>query len=67
MTLQEFLSTLTTTGVMVDLVDLDSGSIIATLRADSYAVLEDTIEAREVRQWAILSPTHIKITLAPEE
>ena len=67
MTLQEFLSTLTTTGVMVDLADLDSGSIIATLRADSYAVLEDTIEAREVRQWAILSPTHIKITLAPEE
>lgn len=67
MTLQEFLSTLTTTGVMVDLADLDSGSIIATLRADSYAVLEDTIEAREVRQWAILSPTHIKVTLAPEE
>lgn len=65
MTLAQLLSTLTTQNVTADLVDLNSGSVIASLRADSYAVLEDSIESREVRQWAMLSATHIKITLAP--
>lgn len=65
MTLAQFLSTLTSANVTVDLVDLNTSVVIASLLASSYSVLEDAIEAREVKQWSILSPTHIKAVIAP--
>lgn len=63
MKLSQFLSTLTTTNVQVDLVDLSSAALIATMQANSYSVLEDTIENREVMQWSIVSLTHIKVVI----
>ena len=42
---------------------MESGAEIITLKAAGYESLDDTIEAREVKQWSILSTTSLKITL----
>lgn len=63
MKLSQFLSVLVTKNVTIDLLDLETGSTIASLKAESYAALDDAIEAREVKQWSILSNNHITATL----
>ena len=63
MKLSQFLSALTTANVSVDLVDMETGSVLATIQASSFSVLEDTIESREVKQWSIISLSHIKVVI----
>ncbi len=63
MTLKQFLSTLHTANINVTIVDLDTNEEIATLKASGYACLDDTIEQREVKQWAILSQSAIKAVI----
>lgn len=63
MKLNQFLSTLLTTGVQVTLVDLQTNTEIASMKASGYASLDDSIEAREVRQWFIINATTLKIIL----
>ena len=65
MTLNQFLSTLTTTNAQVTLVDLDTNVELASFKASGYEILDDAVEAREVKQWSITSATAIKIVLAP--
>ena len=65
MTLHDFLATLTTPNAQVTLLDLDSGAEIVSMKASGYEHLDDALENREVRQWAIASATSVKITLAP--
>ena len=63
MKLQQLLATLTTSNVEVTLTDMESGAEIASIKISGYASLDDTIESREVKQWQILSLTHIKVVL----
>jgi len=65
MTLKQFLETLVSTKDMdVTLTDLDSGNEIVTFKASGFESLDDAIEAREVKQWSIISLTHVKAVLA---
>ena len=63
MKLSQFISTLTSTDVQMKLLDMESGAEIATMKVSGYASLDNTIENREVKQWAINSTTSITITL----
>lgn len=51
MTVAQFLSTLTAPGVNVTLKDLDTGDEIVTIKAAGYASLDDTVEAKVIKQW----------------
>jgi len=66
MKLSQFLAALTTKNITIDLVDLTSNAEIASLKAESYAALQDNIENREVTQWSIISTSHIKAVLGDE-
>lgn len=66
MTLQQFLAALQTPNVTVTIIDLDTNTEIATLKAAGYASLADTIEAREVKQWTLISGSAIKVSLGAE-
>lgn len=63
MKLQDFLSTLVTKEVMVTLIDYETENELVTLKSPGYASLEDTIEARAVRKWEILSATRLSVLL----
>ena len=63
MKLKELLATLTAQNVQVTLKDKDSGAEIVTLTSAGYTSLEDTIEARKVESWRMLSGTKIEIVL----
>lgn len=63
MKLNEFLSTLKDTNVQVTLLDLQTGNEIVTFKASGYEVLDDSVEAREVKQWTISSATAIRVTI----
>lgn len=63
MTLAQFLETLTSTGIQLTLVDLNTNDEIVDMKVSGYPALDDAIEAREVKQWFILSTTHIKVVI----
>lgn len=63
MKLSQFLSVLVGGNVQITLLDMETGKEIITLKAAGYEHLDDTIEAREVKQWEIVSTTSLKITL----
>ena len=63
MTLKQFLTALQTANVTVTLVDLDTNTEIATLKAAGFESLDDTIEAREVKQWTLSSVSSVKVIL----
>lgn len=63
MTLNELLSKLTTTNVNVIIKDVKSGNEIITLKASGYASLDDTLEARTVAQWSVVSASQIIVLL----
>ena len=63
MTLVQFLSNLQTPNVTVTLVDLETNNEIATFKAAGYSVLDDTIEAKEVKQWTIVSASALRVVL----
>ena len=63
MTLKQFLTALQTANVTVTLVDLDTNVEIASLKAAGFESLDDEIEAREVKQWTIVSVSTIKAML----
>lgn len=67
MTLNQFLSTLTSTTLQVTIKDVVSGNEIAVIKAGSYASLEDTIESREIAQWYISSMNNIVVLLKQAE
>lgn len=66
MTLNEFLSTLNAKDVQVSLIDSDGKTEIITFKATGYASLEDTLEARTIREWTISSPILVKVILEAE-
>ena len=49
--------------VQVSITDHNTSAQIATLMADGYASLEDTIENREVKRWTIVAATKITVEL----
>lgn len=63
MKLSDILSVLTTQNVTVVLKDVTSGAEILSFKASGYANLDDTLEARTVAQWQIISATQIVIML----
>lgn len=63
MRLSQLLETLTSTGIQLTLVDLETNAEIVDMKVSGYPALDDTIEAREVKQWFILSATHIKVVI----
>ena len=63
MKLRELLASLTAQNVQVILKDKDSGAEIVTLTSVGYASLEDTIEARKVESWRMVSSTKIEVVL----
>ena len=64
MKLGDFLQTLSGAGsVQVTLIDHATMGAIATLTAESYASLEDTIENREVARWTIVAANKITVEL----
>lgn len=66
MTVNEFLSTLNAKDIQVTLIDSDGKTEIITFKAPGYASLEDTLEARTVREWSIGSPISLKVILDAE-
>ena len=63
MTLAQSLSALSTPNVQVKLVDLDTDKEILTFFASGHANLDDTLEARPVKFWSIISTSSIKVVL----
>ena len=63
MTLKQFLTALQTANVTVTLVDLDTSEEIASLKAAGFESLDDEIEAREVKQWMLVSVSSVKVVL----
>lgn len=63
MTLNEFLSALTTANATVIVKDLATGAEIITLKATGYASLDDALEARTIAQWSIANASQIVVLL----
>lgn len=63
MKLSDFLAALTTTNMQIVLTDLDTGAEIVSMKAAGYANLDDTLENRQVMQWAVTNATTLKVTL----
>jgi hypothetical protein len=63
MTLQTFLSTFKTEGVQITVVD--NNEELITFNASGYHYLEDTLEARVIKEWFITNPTRVKVVLQP--
>ena len=49
--------------VTIILMDVDTGAVIAEMKADGYASLDDAIETREIKRWTIVSATKIEVVL----
>lgn len=65
MTLNQFLSTLTSDNIQVTLIDGGTNAEIITFKAPGYASLDDDIEDRRIQSWGIAAPVAIKIILEP--
>lgn len=63
MKLSDFLAALTTMNMQIVLTDLDTGAEIVSMKAAGYANLDDTLENRQVMQWAVTNATTLKVTL----
>lgn len=63
MTLQTFLSTFKTEGVQITVVD--NNVELITFNANGYQYLDDSLEARVVKEWSITNPTRVKVVLQP--
>ena len=63
MNLRQLLTTLSDTKVNVKIVDLDTDNEIVSINAAGVDSLDDTIEARPVKRWSIVSTTQIKVVL----
>lgn len=64
MTLSQFLTNLNSPEkVQLTIVDLTTNREIADLKANGHEALDDTIEAKEISQWYILSASHIKVVV----
>lgn len=63
MDLTKLLGTLTNDGMQVILYDLNTNKKIVTIDTSGYDALDDTIQAREVKQWAILNTSTLKVVL----
>ena len=63
MTLNKFLAALTTENVQAVLIDATTTKEIVTLKAAGYQSLDDIVENKEVKGWAIISPTKINVII----
>ena len=66
MTINEFLSTFNAKDIQVSLIDSDGKTELITFKASGYASLEDTLEARTVKEWTIATPVLVKVILEAE-
>ena len=62
MTLAQFLSTLTSNKVVASITEAD-GTLVSEIKAITHSSLDDTLEAREVASWTIVSNTLVSIVL----
>ena len=62
MTLQNFLTTLKSTDVLVTICDKDTNEI-CKIYANGIDALDDAIEAREIARWEIISSKQVSIYL----
>lgn len=62
MTLEQFLSTLASPKVFVTIKEKD-GTVVSEIKAITYASLDDTLEAREIEKWEVVSNTNLSIIL----
>lgn len=63
MTLRQLLSTLTSLNVTATIYDSDGKTVLSEIKTNTYASLEDTLEARTVKEWTIKGQFVILITL----
>ena len=63
MKLSDFLSKLTSTGIQLTIVDMETDVEIASMKASGYTALDDDVQNREVMQWSLISATHVRIVL----
>ncbi len=63
MTLRQLLSTLTSLNVTATIYDSDGKTVLSEIKTNTYASLEDTLETRTVKEWAIKGQFVILITL----
>lgn len=63
MTLRQLLSTLTSLNVTATIYDSDGKTVLSEIKTNTYASLEDTLEARTVKEWTIKGQFSILITL----
>lgn len=66
MTLKQFLETLKSDNVLVNVSDR-SGNDVCRIYASSFSALDNTIEARTVDRWTINSSTQVSVVLADGE
>ena len=66
MSLNDFLSTLNGKDITVTLVDSDGKTELITFKAAGYSSLEDTLEARTVKEWTVKNPVGLRVILEAE-
>lgn len=63
MTLEQLLSTLTSLNVTATIYDSDGKTVLSEIKTNTYASLEDTLEARTVKEWSIKGSYTITVIL----